>query len=186
MSQTKNVYTLSLRSYKDFYDTLYVSLCLFAKNYVQNLDLAKDLVQEVFIKVWEDKIEFKNEVAVKSYMYMAVKNKCLDLLKSKQFRSTENMSVEDMEELNSESFYLKEVVIEEVSSRIESAINTLPNKCAQVIRLSINGLTNPEIAQHLNISVNTVKAQKKIAYKKLKPLLKNYFALMAFVFDYTT
>lgn len=116
---------------------------------------------------------------------MAVKNKCFDLLKSKRFRSTENMSVEDMDELTRDSFYLKEVVIEEVSTRIETAIDTLPKKCAQIIRLSIGGLTNPEIAQHLGISLNTVKAQKKIAYKKLRPLLKDYFVLMAFVFDYT-
>lgn len=148
--------------------------------------MAKDLVQEVFIKVWEDKIEFKNEAAVKSFMYKAVKNKSLDYLKSKRVRSTENMSVEDMDELNSDSFYLKEVVVEEVSSRIENAIDTLPKRCALIIRLSINGLTNPEIAQQLNISPNTVKAQKKIAYKKLRPLLKNYFVLITFVFDYST
>ncbi|SHI86637.1 RNA polymerase sigma-70 factor [Pseudozobellia thermophila] len=185
MSHTKNVYNLSLKTYKDVYDSLYVSLCLFARNYVHDLDLAKDLVQEVFIKVWEDKVGFRNEATVKSYMYMAVKNKCFDLLKSKRFRSTENMSVEDMDELTRDSFYLKEVVIEEVSTRIETAIDTLPKKCAQIIRLSIGGLTNPEIAQHLGISLNTVKAQKKIAYKKLRPLLKDYFVLMAFVFDYT-
>ena len=186
MSLTKKVYSLSLKSFKEIYDSLYVSLCLFANNYVHNLDLAKDLVQEVFIKVWEDKIEFKNESAVKSYMYMAVKNKSLDFLKSKQYKSTENLSLKDIVALNNETFYLKEVIIEEASTRIEIAINTLPKKCAQIIRLSLNGLSNSEIAQHLNISINTVKAQKKNAYKKLRPLLKNYFVLMAFVFEQTT
>nr|WP_057781294.1 RNA polymerase sigma-70 factor [Formosa algae] len=176
---------MSLKSYKDVYDTLYVSLCIFAKSYVDNLDIAKDLVQDVFIKVWEEKIEFKNEIAVKSYLYTSVKNKSIDFLKSKRYKSTDNMSVKDIDALNKDSFYLKEVVIEEAASRIEEAINTLPNKCAQIIRLSIKDLTNTEIAQHLNISVNTVKAQKKIAYKRLRPLLKNYFVLIAFAFDST-
>ncbi|MHA7944584.1 RNA polymerase sigma factor [Formosa sp. 3Alg 14/1] len=71
------------------------------------------------------------------------------------------MSVVDIDNLSKDSFYLKEVVIEEASSKIEAAINTLPNKCAQIIRLSIKDLSNAKIAQHLNISINTVKAQKK-------------------------
>ena len=183
MSQTKGIYTLSLKAYKDVFDSLYTSLCIFAKNYVDNLDIAKDLVQDVFIKVWEDKIEFKNEIAVKSYLYSSVKNRSLDFLKSNRFKSTERMSVINLDRLDKESFYLKEVVIEEASSRIEDAINTLPNKCAQIMRLSIKEFTNPEIAQHLNISINTVKAQKKIAYKRLRPLLKDYFILIAFAFE---
>ncbi|WP_299778988.1 RNA polymerase sigma-70 factor [uncultured Formosa sp.] len=183
MPKTKEIHTLSLKSYKDVFDTLYTSLCLFAENYVDNLDVAKDIVQDVFIKVWEDKIEFKNEIAVKSYLYTSVKNKSLDFLKSKRFKTTEHMSVVDIDNLNKDSFYLKEVVIEEASSRIEEAINTLPNKCAQIIRLSIKDLTNADIAQHLNISIHTVKAQKKIAYKRLRPLLKNYFVLLAFLFE---
>ncbi|QDO95757.1 RNA polymerase sigma-70 factor [Formosa sediminum] len=164
------------------FDSLYASLCVFSQSYVNNLDVAKDLVQDVFIKIWEDKIEFNNEVAIKSYLYTSVKNKSLDFLKSSRFKSTEHMSVIEIDSLNKESFYLKEVVIEEASSRIEEAINTLPNKCAQIMRLSIKELTNVEIAKQLDISVNTVKAQKKIAYKRLRPLLKDYFVFIAFVF----
>ncbi|KAB1067729.1 RNA polymerase sigma-70 factor [Tamlana haliotis] len=185
MSQTKEVHNLSLKAYKDVFDSLYASLCIFAKSYVNNLDIAKDLVQDVFIKVWEDKIAFKNELAVKSYLYTSVKNRALDYLKSKRYKETDHMSVIELDVLNKESFYLKEVVIEEASSRIEEAINTLPNKCAQIIRLSIKEYSNNEIATHLEISVNTVKAQKKIAYKRLRPLLKDYFVFIAFVFNFS-
>ncbi|WP_084399578.1 RNA polymerase sigma-70 factor [Pseudotamlana agarivorans] len=183
MPHTKDTHTLSIKAYKNVFDSLYTSLCVFAKSYVNDIDIAKDLVQDVFIKVWEDKIEFKNELAIKSYLYTSVKNKALDFLKSRRFKATDHMTVVEIDNLNKESFYLKEVVIEEASTRIEEAINTLPNKCAQIIRLSIKEFTNVEIADQLGISVNTVKAQKKIAYKRLRPLLKNYFVFIAFVFD---
>lgn len=185
MYNKKEVHTLSLKAYKNVFDSLYTSLCVFAKSYVNNLDVAKDLVQDVFIKVWEDKIEFKNELAVKSYLYTSVKNRSLDFLKSNRFKVTDHMSVIELDELNKESFYLKEVVIEEASSRIEEAINTLPNKCAQILRLSIKEFTNVEIAKELEISVNTVKTQKKIAYKRLRPLLKDYYVLLAWVFCFS-
>jgi len=174
---------LSIKEYKDVFDSLYGSLCVFSTNYVSDLEVAKDLVQDVFIKVWEDEIEFNNELAIKSYLYTSVKNKSLDFLKSKRVKITKHMPVEELDQLNKESFYLKEVIIEETSSRIEEAINTLPNKCAQIIRLSIKDLSNAEIAEHLKISVNTVKGQKKIAYKRLRPLLKNYFFIVAFAFQ---
>ena len=119
MFHTKKVHTLSLKAYKNVFDSLYTSLCVFSKSYVNNLDVAKDLVQDVFIKVWEDKIEFNNELAVKSYLYTSVKNRSLDFLKSNRFKATDHMSVSELDNLNKESFYLKEVIIEEASTRIE-------------------------------------------------------------------
>lgn len=177
------MYQLSLKEYRKLFDSLFVSLCVFANKYVNNLDVSKDVVQDVFIKVWENKIEFKNEKTIKSYLYTAVKNKSLDHLKSKRVKTTENYSPSDIEKLDNKTYFLREVVIEETSSIIDNAINTLPFRCAQIIRLSIKEFTNPQIAEELGISINTVKAQKKIAYKRLRPLLKDYFILIAFIFD---
>ncbi len=183
--QNSDMYKLTLKEYKSLFDKLYTSLCLFANNYLKNLEVSKDIVQEVFIKIWEDKIEFQNENTIKSYLYTSVKNKSLDYLKSKYVKKTEHFSISEMRKLETEPFFLREVVILETSSIIENAINTLPNKCAQIIKLSIKDFTNAEIAEELGISVNTVKTQKKIGYKRLKPLLKDYFILIAFIFEST-
>ncbi len=183
--QNTNMYKLTLKEYKSLFDKLYTSLCLFANSYLKNLEVSKDIVQEVFIKIWEDKIEFQNENTIKSYLYTSVKNKSLDYLKSKYVKTTEHFSISEMEKLETEPFFLREMVILETSSIIENAINTLPNKCAQIIKLSIKDFTNAEIAEELGISVNTVKTQKKIGYKRLKPLLKDYFILIAFIFEST-
>ena len=176
------MYKLTIKEYKSLFDKLYISLCLFSNKYINDIEISKDLVQDVFIKIWEEKIIFKNENNIKSYLYTSVKNKSLDYLKSKRYRSTDNFSVNQIEQLENETYFLREVVVIETSSIIEKAINTLPNKCAKIIRLSIKDFKNSEIAEELGISINTVKAQKKIAYKRLKPLLKDYFVLIAFVF----
>ncbi|WP_242204243.1 RNA polymerase sigma-70 factor [Aestuariivivens insulae] len=177
------MYSLTLKKYESIFNKLYSSLCLFSNKYVTSLEVSKDIVQEVFIKVWEDKIDFKNENTIKSYLYTSVKNKSLDYLNSKRYKSTAHFTINEMEQLVKEPFFLREVVVLEASSIINNAINTLPHKCAQIIKLSIKEFTNLQIAEELGISINTVKTQKKIAYKKLKPLLKNYFILIAFIFD---
>lgn len=179
------MYKLTLKEYKSLFNKLYTSLCLFANKYIDDLEVCKDIVQDVFIKIWEDNIEFQNENNIKSYFYTSVKNKSLDYLKSSRYKSTEKLSKDQIEQVETEPYFLREVVVIETSKIIEDAINTLPHRCAQIIRLSIKELTNAEIAEELDISINTVKAQKKIAYKRLKPLLKDYFILIAFIFEST-
>ena len=176
-------YKLKLKEYNNLFNLMYKPLCLFSNKYIRNLAVSKDIVQDVFIKIWEDKIEFNNENVIKSYLYISVKNKSLDYLKSKLYKSTDFLSTKNIENLETEVFFLREVVLTETSFIIENAINTLPNKCAKIIIMSLKGLTNSEIANELELSINTIKTQKKIAYKRLRPLLKKFFIFSAFVFN---
>ncbi|MBW1656027.1 RNA polymerase sigma-70 factor [Flavobacterium quisquiliarum] len=173
--------TLTSKEYKYIFDSMYTSLCLFANKYIENLEASQDLVQDVFIKIWEEKIVFTNDKAIKSYLYTAVKNQSLDYLKSAYVRTTKSLDVEDISKWETDQFFHSEVVISDTNHILENAITALPEKCAQVIRLSMKGMTNPEIAEELEISINTIKLQKKIAYKRLRPLLKDYFFLFAFI-----
>ena len=159
--------------YKHFFEGLYPQLCVFAYRYLNDLETSKDLVQEVFVKVWEDKIAFQNENHRTGFFYKTVKNKCLNLLKSKRYRLTESYELAKPEvyDNDNEAFFISEAVVIETTAVIEQAINTLPDKAAQVIRLSIKDYTNKEIARQLTISINTVKDHKKVAYLKLRGLL---------------
>lgn len=174
---------LSASEYKSVYDSMYPALCLFTNKYVDNLDLAKDIVQDIFIKIWEDNIAFHNPQAIKSYLYTSVRNRSLDYLKSHKVKVTEKLVQDDFVDAEADPFFLQEVVISETATIIEAAINTLPKKCAQIIKLSIRGMSNTEIAEELELSLNTIKAQKKIAYKRLRPLLENSFVFISFIFD---
>lgn len=175
-------YTLNLKEYRILFDSTYPSMCVFAVKYVKDLDVAKDIVQDVFIKVWEQKVVFHNENVVKSFLYTSIKNKSLDYLKSRYVRHTETFSMADITLVEDDSFFMNEVIIAEVSNTVQNAIATLPPKCAEILKLSLQNYKNEEIASQLNISVNTVKAQKKIAYKRLKPLLERCLSLLAYLF----
>ena len=151
-------------------------MCLFANSYLKDDADSQDVVQEIFLKVWENEVQFIHKNAAKSYLYNAVKNRCLDILSSSRVKALDDrVSIESIENVFSDSFFYKEVIIIETSEVISQAIDSLPKKCQEIINLSLKKYTNQEIASKLSLSVNTVKAQKKIAYKKLRPLLKQYY-----------
>ncbi|WPR71389.1 RNA polymerase sigma-70 factor [Flavobacterium sp. NG2] len=174
--------SLSLKEYKVLFDTYYTSLCLFANKYLGDLDLSKDVVQEVFVKLWHHQIVLENENAIKSYLYTCVKNKSLDYLKSKSFNSCQQLTDKELQLCESEQFFEKELLLEEVERMVDIAVNTLPFKCKEIIRLSLKGFKNNQISEELSISINTVKTQKKIAYQKLRPVLKVMFGFLMVFF----
>lgn len=174
---------MDIVAFKGLYKSLYPSLCLFAKSYLTDLQASKDVVQEVFVKVWEKQLTFTDENRAKAFLYKAVKNKCLDVLRSKYVRVMDmQLKVEEIEWLESDDFFYKEIVRIESSLIIEKAMNSLPYRCSQIIKLSLKNYSNQEIADILSLSVNTVKAQKKIAYKKMRPFLKEYYHLLILIF----
>lgn len=162
-----------MQKYSELYNSLYSSLCLFSNKYLDNLERSKDIVQDVFIKMWDHTILLEDEISIKRYLYISVRNKSLDYLKSTDYKVKNTSSNIDLTLLSSETYFEKEVLIEEVSRQVNKALNILPQKCREVVELSMKGHQNNQIAEELSISVNTVKTQKKIAYKRLRPILKN-------------
>ncbi len=148
------------------------------------MELSKDVVQEVFIKLLGQQKEFSKNDSVKAYLYTSVKNKCLDHLKSNEYQLKNKLTEDDIKILASESYFEKELLLEETSRIVDNALNTLPEKCKQIIKLSMNGYRNIQISEELSISINTVKTQKKIAYQKLRPLLEGAFIVTALYFTF--
>jgi len=173
----------SSKDYKSLYNTFYTSLCLFTNKYLNDLDLSKDVVQEVFITIWNQKIVFKNDSAIKSYLYTAAKNRSLDYLKSKEYRVKRKLTDEDYKILESNTYFEKEMLVKEVTRMVDEAVNKLPYKCKEIIKLSLQGFKNEQISEQLSISINTVKTQKRIAYQKLRPMLKGSYILAIYLID---
>ena len=163
------------------FNTLFTPLCLFANKFVNDIEISKDIVQEVFVRVWNKKILFNDEVVVKSYLYSSVKNKSLDYLKSQHFKVKSDIKIEELKKVEANTFFLREVMLTETHEIIAAALDKLPLKSKEVTKLSISGLSNQQIAEELDISVNTVKTQKRIAYQKLRTFLKkDYFHFLAY------
>ncbi|MAB57367.1 MAG: RNA polymerase subunit sigma-70 [Aequorivita sp.] len=161
----------NLEGYKSLFETLYPPLCLFANRYLNDMDASKDIVQEVFIKIWEKQPVFTNPNTTKAYFYTTVKNYCLNYLKCNHHKIITNAATLDNELQQSEDYFFAELVSAEINAQLYKAIDTLPKKAAKVISLSLNNYTTNEIAEELNITPSTVRTQKSLAYQKLKGLL---------------
>ncbi|AFL79727.1 RNA polymerase sigma-70 factor, Bacteroides expansion family 1 [Aequorivita sublithincola DSM 14238] len=169
-----------LAGYRSLFDALYPPLCLFANKYLNDMDTSKDIVQEVFIKIWEKQPAFTHLNTTKAYFYTTVKNHCLNYLKSKHYKTIANANPLDLTMQQSEEYFYSEIVTAETYNQLYKAINTLPKKSAKVITLSLNKYTTNEIAEELNITPSTVRTQKSLAYQKLKGLLAPLKYLFSF------
>lgn len=168
-------------NYKQIFDSLYPGLCLFANKIVQNLEESEDIVQNVFITLWNKNKYSHNYISIKAYLYKAVHNSCLNHIKHKTIekKQAENLSIE----LSTENNYLNKRIEVELLEEIFSVIEELPEECKKIFKLSyINGYEVSQVAEELNISVNTVKTQRLRARKFLKERLKNVFPLALYIF----
>ncbi|MGQ8335337.1 RNA polymerase sigma-70 factor [Sunxiuqinia sp. A32] len=163
-------------AFKYFFDTYYDDLCNFVNSYLRDTTLSEDIVQNIFIYLWEKRKLLPSDCSIKSYLYTASKNKSLNFLRNQKSRNQilENFKIAGQNEFfeYSSDQYME---FEELKTIIENAVNNLPAKCKTVYQLSRNeGLTNKEIAERLQISVKTVENQITIAIKKLKENLQPY------------
>jgi RNA polymerase sigma-70 factor (ECF subfamily) len=148
---------------------MFHALSAFGYKYVPDVAAVEDMVQEAFISLWEKRGDFHHLNALKSFLYTSVRNKCLNHLKHISVQRKNEAAL--VYELESDHRFDHHVIEEETFRQLLTEILGLPQAAQQIMILALNGLKNPEIADELGVSVNTVKTQKKIAYAKLKDKL---------------
>ena len=129
---------------------------------------AQDIVQDVFMSVWKDRKKLNEDYSLKSFIYKIAHNKFINQYhKNRSISALERAYTEALNEITVES-YNKEILEKKLRILSES-INDLPKKCKQIFLLSKKeGLTNMEVADHLNISTKTVEGHLTKAFKILK------------------
>lgn len=158
-------------AYTYLIDTYHHKLCVYVNSLVKNIYSAEDIVQNVFIKVWEQRTRLKSDHAIKSFLYKLAYNEFIDLYRKNQsLFSLEKSYYEALntiiQEEDPESF-------QRVLNAVNSEIQNLPPKCKEVFILSKKeGLTNIEIAEHLDVSIKTVEAQITKAFSILRSSLE--------------
>ena len=140
----------------------------FAYSIIKNRELSEEIVSDVFMKVWQNRANIQSIDNFKLYLYVSTKNTALNYL-SRHFRK-EIISLDEMS-LNIPSVvYNPEnlMITNEAVKKIEFAINNLPLRCRLIFKLAKeDGLKYKDIANLLNISVNTIDNQMAIALKKI-------------------
>lgn len=166
-------------AYEYLYNNYYTPLVLFADHYVSNQDVAHDLVQEVFIALLDIKTRFENLLHLKSYLYNSLRNRCLNHLRHEKIK--QEFLQEEL--YRSDEFFEQKAIEEDVYSILVAAIETLSPQNKEVMLLTLDGLSNAEIAGRLNLSVETVKSYKKSSKKKITEYLstREYPAFVFFM-----
>ncbi len=175
-SGDKNVYEqLFLDNYKN--------LVLYAKKFVMETETARDLVQDVFVYLWDKRQKINIDKSLSSYLFRAVHNGCINYLKRESTK--ENYIKQFLINLNEGSYKSSSnedayelVVHKDLSVRIETIVETLPEQCRNIFRMSrFRGMKNKEIAEIYSISPRTVETQIYRALKVLKENLRPYLAI---------
>ena len=164
-------------AFRELFSEFFNSLVLFAMGFVEQQDVAEDIVQEVFIAVWERDAQYPTYNAFRSFLYNSVKNAGLNHLKHKNVEEKylASLNLED----EGDDIDLK-MMEEELYRLLFKTIDELPDKCRNIFLLHLEGKGNEEIALLLNLSILTVKTQKKRAMSYIRERLgRVYFVMMS-------
>jgi RNA polymerase sigma-70 factor (ECF subfamily) len=157
----------------------FVRLCGFTNKFLNDPDQAQEIVQEVFVKIWEGRGDIDPEDSLKAYIFKIAQNLSLNKLQRKKVESKYTeiyklVYIEHHEFSAYESFLAKEL-----EKNITFAIGKLPARCRKVFELSrVEGLKYREIADTLHISIKTVEAQMSKALRLLRLELSDYLKLI--------
>jgi RNA polymerase sigma-70 factor (ECF subfamily) len=148
------------------YTLLFSNLVRYIQQIVKDIFLAEDIVQEVFIKLWDERNKIHIVGSLQSYLYKMSHN--LSINKLQHFATAKNkvnrtISEEEWQFIKDtyqiDSYVIENIEKEDTDVIIRQVIASLPEKCREVFILSrYENLDNNEIAQRLNISVNTVRS----------------------------
>lgn len=146
-------------AFREIFEEYHTRLCYFASKLVPHGVAAEDVVQDTFIKFWERRSEFQSVDSIKAFLYISVKNHCLNLFKhDKVVKKFSNLPHQEVDE----EIILNRMIEAEVFEKVYRALESLPEGCRNVMHLSyFEGMKNQEVADYLHVSINTVKTQKK-------------------------
>ncbi|MCT4644209.1 MAG: RNA polymerase sigma-70 factor [Carboxylicivirga sp.] len=149
------------KSFEKLYYDLFAPLVVFANKYVHDDGLSEDIVQEIMISLWSNSTKVNIHSSLKSYLYTAVRNSAINHLEKKAVAEKHIEKHLAFENKTEEDHLL---LSRDVYRQVHNTIKNLPKKSREVIIMSLNEMSLAEIGEELNVSINTVKSNKRRAY----------------------
>ncbi len=165
-------------AYRVLYQKYAPKLFAFSKKYIYSSEDAREIVQDVFLRIWEKRENIDETQSFSSYVIQAAKHRIFNGFRKKvnEQAYVDFLAFADNSAAN---FTEHEVDYREVKQKAEEAISALPEKRREIFRMSREGgLKNKEIAEKLQISIKTVENQMGEALKTLREALKDYQPLI--------
>jgi RNA polymerase sigma-70 factor (ECF subfamily) len=164
--------------FEEIFRTYYERLCNYANTILNDMDEAEEMVQNAFLVVWEKHESLDIHTSMKSYLYRAVHNSCLNRVKHFKVRQVHGEAIKHQTDILCDDAS-EDLVGKELEGVINQAIDELPQQCRMVFRMSrFENLSYAEIAEQLNISVKTVENHMVKALKTLREKLKDYLPVL--------
>lgn len=155
------------KAFTGFYHQHYPSFCFFANQFLNDSQEAEDIVSEVAVRVWE-KLDTIGDGALKTYFYTSIRHACLRALENRKRRESKEKDYA-LEQLSQPSTGLEHLAYTEMLEQVEFLLNKLTSHCRQVFtKLYVEGKTEKEAAEELQVSINTIKFHRKRGLKLLR------------------
>lgn len=173
---TTNISILTENDLKSAFDLYYKSIVMYANRFLSSKAECEDVIQDIFVHIWEKKMVFPDEISLKSFLYKSTRNKCYNIIKHKKVK--DDYANDALLSLEDDNLFLKQILEEEIARQLYQVIETLPDRKREILKLSLKGLKNNEIAERLSIKLQTVKTLKSQSYKILRDQFKDAGAIL--------
>ena len=156
-----------------FFRQYYAALCFFAQSIIHNEEDAKDIVQDCFIKLWDNESITEKITSVKSFLYTMVRNRCIDYVRKQKVITKAVSQVQASEE---DPEYFDELAFAEMMRQVLDHIEKLPAGMSIILKkYYLQGKKHKEIANELSTTPDAVRMQKTRAIKLLKQKMLDLF-----------
>ncbi|WP_089893522.1 RNA polymerase sigma-70 factor [Chitinophaga arvensicola] len=167
------------KAFETVYNRYFVQVYHLSMKFVADREAAEDITLETFVKLWDRRSAMESDSKIGPYLCTIARNACLNYLRDRQRMTARHQELALLESNNQLSFEAFADPESEIYRRLYLEIEQLPGKSAAVIKFSLQGMKNEEIARQLNINEKTVRNLKTAAIKQLRlTLLKVDFMLL--------
>lgn len=164
-------------AYELLFKEYYQLLTVFANKYLNDIENAKEIVQDLFVHLYEKRDHLDINSSLKSYLFRSTHNRCINYINAQKIRNKYADHVKQID-TGKENSLENEVNKTELEHALYKAIDDLPPKCQIIFKMNrFEGLSNSEIANKLSLSKRTIETQISKALKILRVKMKPYMAL---------
>ncbi len=143
-------------------------IAYYAGKILKDMDVAEDIAQDIFVRLWEKNNHFENYLALKSYLYLSARNSCLNYIKHHNI-VLEHAQTQKTKETEENTW--NTIVETEIISLLSDYIRQLPAECAKIMELVMLGYNSTEISTLTGASSSTVRSQKQRGIALLKKIV---------------
>lgn len=168
------------KAYTLLVNTYHHKLCIYAYSFTRDRDLSEDIVQNVFMRIWNKRENLKPDFVIITFLYKSVYNEFINQYRSQKF--VYPLEKKYIDALNTIVENEDEHSIERIIKLVKREIQNLPPKCKEIFLLSKEeGLTNIEIAEYKNVSIKSVEAHITKAFSTLRNALGENASIYLFL-----